>query len=189
MFHFEINSSDKLSKLIQAKDISSSEELVAFIKKMPYGRTKNRSDLSLIITENKGTCSSKHAFIKAIAMENGFNDLKLMIGIYKMTKANTPNIGNGIDENNLEYLPEAHCYLKFHQQVIDITSDNSNFEKIKNVILEEIEIEPHQIATFKVNYHQNYLNHWIFENKISLSFEEVWAIREKCIANLSNKNK
>ena len=186
MFDFKITSSGKLSQLVRAKGIYTAEQLIQSIQNMPYGRTKNRSNLSLILTENKGTCSSKHAFIKAIATENRFNDLQLIIGVYKMTESNTPNIGNEIERHNLDYLPEAHCYLKFKNQPLDITSENSDFEKIKNVILEEIEIEPNQIGQFKVELHQNYIKNWIVEKEIPMSFERVWAIRENCIINLSN---
>jgi hypothetical protein len=186
MFNFEIISAGKLSQLVREQNIHSAKALIKFIQNMPYGRNANRSDLSLIITENKGTCSSKHAFIKAIAMENGFDDLKLVIGIYKMTAVNTPNIGNGIEINHLEYLPEAHCYLKFKNHTIDVTSENANFEKIKNAILKEIEIEPNQVVSFKVALHQDYIKNWIKAKQIPLRFEEVWAIRENCIANLGN---
>lgn len=186
MFNFEIKSSGELSRLVRERNIHSAKALITFIQNMPYGRTANRSDLSLLFTENRGTCSSKHALIKSIAMENGFEDLKLFIGIYKMTAHNTPNIGNGISENDLEYIPEAHCYLKFGKTIIDITSTNSDFEKIRTVILEEVEIEPQQIGQFKVELHQNYIKNWIEEKRIPLSFEKIWAIRENCIVHLGN---
>ena len=186
MFNFEIKNSGELSQLLLEQNIYTSIKLIHFIQNMPYGRNVNRSDLSLIIKENKGTCSSKHAFIKAVAMENGFENLKLFIGIYKMTEVNTPNIGNGIETNHLVYLPEAHCYLKYEKEIIDITSTNASFDRIRTAILEEIEIEPHQIGEFKVELHQNYIKNWIAEKQILLSFKQVWAIREKCIVNLSN---
>ena len=43
----------------------SFEELIVKVKNLPYGRNANRYDFSLVLSENKGTCSSKHAFLKS----------------------------------------------------------------------------------------------------------------------------
>ncbi|WP_375562601.1 hypothetical protein ACE193_08655 [Bernardetia sp. OM2101] len=143
--------------------------------------------------EQKGTCSSKHAFLKKIADLNKIANIKLYIGIYKMNKSNTPKIGNILSENEfdykLDYIPEAHCYLKINGIEQDFTNSSSDFEKLRNDILEEIEIESHQVNEFKVKYHQNFLIKWIArENKILenvVNFDAVWKVREKCITNLT----
>lgn len=185
MKNFEIISDKILSQKVLNVGVNNSLELIDFIQKMPYGRSSQRGNLELVISENRGTCSSKHALIKAIATENNVEDLKLVIGIYKMTEANTPKIGSEIQNNGLEYLPEAHCYLKYKNEAIDVTSVNANFDKIKSVILEEIEIEPKQIGQFKVDYHRTFIQKWIEQENLSLTLDEVWTIREKCIENLS----
>ncbi|MFK7947753.1 MAG: hypothetical protein AB8G11_09190 [Saprospiraceae bacterium] len=187
MQYFKITANNQLSKLANKLGLYDSEALIRFIQKTPYGRTSNRTDISLVFTENQGTCSSKHALIKAIATENNIQDLDLVIGMYKMSETNTPKIGNVLSENGLTYIPEAHCYLKHNNQQIDITTNDSDFEIIKNAIIEEIPIEPKQIGTFKVNYHKDFLKNWLNENNLSFSFEAIWAIREQCIANLSKK--
>jgi hypothetical protein len=101
-----------------------------------------------------------------------------------MNSLNTSKIGTLLLTNGLDYLPEAHCYLLINNRRIDITNRNSDFENIKNEILQEIEIEPEQVSTFKMDYHRNYLKKWIDDNNIALSFDKVWEIREKCIAKL-----
>lgn len=163
------------------------EALIEKVKNIPYGRNSNRTDFSLVISENKGTCSSKHAFLKDFANKKNIPNVDLIIGIYKMNEANT-KIGSILKENNLEYLPEAHCYLKINGKVTDITNPNSDFEKLRNDILEEICIEPNQVVDFKVKYHQNFLKNWITENQIPFTFEEIWNIREKCIQKLSEQS-
>jgi len=65
---------------------------------LPYGRTANRTDLSLVISEQKGTCSSKHALLKEVADLNGIKGIDLIIGIYKMSEANTPGIGDELSK-------------------------------------------------------------------------------------------
>ena len=138
-----------------------------------------------MISENKGTCSSKHAYLKDFADKNAISNVMLIIGIYKMTEQNT-SIGNLLSVNSLTYLPEAHCYLKIDGVVIDATSSNSNFDLIKDEILEEITIEPNQVGTYKIAYHQSFLKKWIVENNIPFTIDEIWNIREKCIQLLSN---
>ncbi len=63
----KLNSKDKLTLLIKGKNIFTWNELTHFIRHLPYGRNSNRTDLSLVIKEQKGTCSSKHALLKEIA--------------------------------------------------------------------------------------------------------------------------
>ncbi len=122
--------SDKnLTQLVQARGISDWQELVQVIQSLPYGRNANRHDLGLVLKENKGTCSSKHAFLKAVADENSM-DVNLLIGIYKMDSANTPLIADALDDYELDFIPEAHCYLKIGEKRLDYTSSTSSFKKI-----------------------------------------------------------
>ena len=179
---------DELTSLSKSIGITSWNQLLLFIQKLPYGRNENRYDLSLVLKEQKGSCSSKHALLKAIAEENNIPNIQLILGIYKMNHTNT-NVGSIILNNNLAYIPEAHCYLKINNDYIDITSTNTNFDKIKNTILVELEITPNQVSEFKVEYHKKYIQNWIVENNIQKSFDEVWSIREQCIAYLSKSNK
>ena len=178
------NSTDNLTALIKEKEIKNWSDLIEYTRKLPYGRNLNREDFSLVIKENKGTCSSKHSFLKKVADLNEFENVKLILGMYRMDNINTPKIGNTILENGLEYIPEAHCYLKLNNQRIDITSNNSDIENLIGEIIEEIEIKPEQVNTFKVDYHKQYLQNWINENEIDMGFDKIWEIREQCIKKL-----
>jgi hypothetical protein len=161
------------------------ETLIEKVKNIPYGRNANRYDFSLVLSENKGTCSSKHAFLKDFADNNGIENVKLFIGIFKMNEANTPKLGNLLSNNNIEYIPEAHCYLKINQVPVDVTTVDSFYDKIKQDIIEEIEISPNQVSDFKVEYHKAFLKKWINETNQNNIFEEIWDIREQCILKLS----
>jgi hypothetical protein len=182
--HRNFNSIDNLTTLVKDNGIKNWSELIEFTQKLPYGRNQNREDFSLVIKENKGTCSSKHSFLKKVADLNNFDNVKLILGMYRMNDLNTPKIGNTILESGLEYIPEAHCYLKLNNQRIDITNNDSNIENLINDILEEIEIEPEQVNIFKVDFHKKYLQNWISKNEIKIDFERVWEIREQCIKKL-----
>ena len=163
------------------------QETLIFVKQIPYGRNSNREDFSLVISENKGTCSSKHAFLKDFANRNNIPNVQLIIGMYKMKESNT-KIGTILSENKIDYIPEAHCYLKIDGKIVDVTSESADFDKIKSDILEEIEIEPYQVVNFKVKYHQDFIKNWLIDNNSKFSFDEIWKIREKCIEQLSTYN-
>lgn len=180
-----LKASGPLSKALLSKGITSFDAAVSYIKYLPYGRNSNRSDYNLIIREGKGTCSTKHAFLKQLAIENGLEDLELCIGIYKMNSANTKGIGKVLESHDLTYIPEAHCYLKFGEKRLDYTNENSDSLKFEEDILYEEIIAPEQIGAYKVDLHQAFLKQWIKANAIPYSFEEIWTIREQCIANLS----
>lgn len=182
--NFTLNAHDDLSQKIRTLGIKSWLELTHYIQSLPYGRNTNRANLDLVIYEEKGSCSSKHAFLKKVADLHS-KDVKLILGIYKMTSHNTTGIGSVLTHYDLEYIPEAHCYLKIGQDRFDFTTTDSSFDNIALDILEEKEIQAEEVIDFKVEYHQNYLRKWIPANNIPYSFEQLWEIREKCIANLS----
>jgi extradiol dioxygenase family protein len=107
--HQNFSSTDNLTTLVTEKGIKNWSELIDFTQKLPYGRNENREDLSLVIKENKGTCSSKHSFLKKVADLNNIGNVKLILGMYRMDNLNTPKIGDTILKNGLDYIPEAHC--------------------------------------------------------------------------------
>jgi hypothetical protein len=102
-----------------------------------------------------------------------------------MSKENTPKTGTILEDSGLVYIPEAHCYLKINGQHMDFTNKDSFYDKIKNDILEEIEIHPFQVSEFKVNFHKDYLKKWLSKVNSIMTFKQVWEIREQCIHNLS----
>lgn len=140
----------------------------------------------LVLEEMKGTCSTKHALLKMYANEH--HDLKatkLVIGIYKMNGKNTPEIAALLKERGLAFIPEAHCYLIDGQARIDATKRGFNIADFEEDILKEIPIEIEQIGDYKVDMHKDFLKKWLNENNVHLTFDELWAIREKCIDILS----
>ena len=180
---YKLESKDKLTELAKSKGIKSWNELTEFIKKLPYGRNKNRTDFGLVLSEQKGNCSSKHALLKSIADLNNVPNIELIIGIYRMTELNTPKIGTELTENSIEFIPEAHCYLKINGKRTDLTSEQSELKKIEKDIIEEREIEPKQVAEYKIDYHKKFMKNWLKERKLEFKFEHIWRIKEKCIEN------
>lgn len=174
-----------LSKQCLVLGLTDFESVYNHVQQLPYGRNSNRSDYTLILKENKGTCSTKHAFLKALAIENNVEDLHLCLGIFKMDRHNTPKIGTILDSYQLDYIPEAHCYLKMNNIIKDITFKSSEQPVFANSLLHEDCIMPEQIGDYKIELHQSFLMSWIDKGNIKLSFEALWKVREMCIAQLS----
>lgn len=183
--HKKLTSADDLTKLVRSKNIETWSDLLEFVRHLPYGRNENREDFSLVISEKKGSCSSKHALLKKIAEKNQIPGVHLILGMYKMNQHNTPKIGTTLTEHGLDYLPEAHCYLKLNDTRFDLTLGNDHFEIPKKDILKEIVIAPEDVTSFKVAYHQTFLKIWMAENNISQDFTTLWSVREMCIQKLS----
>lgn len=184
-----LKSKDRVTLLLNQKGIRTWSNLLDHVKQLPYGRNSERTKFELVLTEGKGSCSTKHALIKQVADSNGIDNVKLILAIYKMTNDNTKGIGDFIIINGLEYIPEAHCYLQIDGNRLDITKSNSNIDLLSDAIIEETEIQPIQVGNYKVDYHKKFIRNWIEANTINKSFDQVWSIREKCIAELSGGQK
>src|SRR5690554_5512419 len=184
LYKYPINSNHELSCQLVKKSITNFEEALSYIQKLPYGRNSDRSDFTLVLKEQKGTCSTKHAFLAEIAKQNNIPNLKLYLGIYKMCEENTQGIDSILSGYNLEYIPEAHCYIKIENKIFDLTRITTNNDSFSFSLLTEEEINPKQIKSYKVNKHQSFLKEWILKESIPYNFDTIWKIREACISNL-----
>lgn len=184
---FDIKSEGKISESFISKGIYNFRDAVEFIQNLPYGRNANKNELVSLFDDNCGTCSTKHALLKQLAEENDFKEIRLIVGLFKMNEKNTPEVDKTLKTHELEYIPEAHCYLRYKNQILDYTKQSSSPDDFISDLLEEIEIEPHLITDYKVNYHQEYLKSWLTSNAhIQKSLDEIWKIREQCIQDLAS---
>ncbi len=125
---------------------------------------------------------------KQLCLEHHIDDIGLFIGIFEMNGANTPQVANTLKKHTLKYIPEAHTYLKYQDQYFDFTKNGSSPSDFVGYLKFEKEILPIQINQYKVQLHRDYLRKWLDENiSVSLSFQEIWNIREQCILELSNQ--
>lgn len=154
------------------------------IQNLPYKRNSDKENPAIVWEEQYGTCSTKHAFLKSIAEEQGAAGWDLVLGMFKMSGENMPKVAQVLAKNGLSYIPEAHNYLKFHGEVFDFTSPNISVAAIQATILVEISIQPWQIHDFKVHFHKGFLSKWIETAQIPYSLAEIWEIREACIVAL-----
>lgn len=185
MVNFEITDVGLISHLFLSKGIFTFGQVAEYVHQLPYGRNANKHDLTTLFSEQCGTCSTKHAVLKTLADENDVSGLQLMIGIYRMNGKNTPPVAAVLSRSNLEYIPEAHCYLKYEDSVLDFTKISKKPFNFIPDLLEVHEILAEQITDFKVNLHRKFLASWLIENpQLQYNLDELWAIRELCIKAL-----
>ena len=157
---------------------------VRYVLRLPYGRIADRSRFWLVLDEGRGTCTTKHALLAALAREQGI-DIQLMLGIYEMSERNTPGVGAVLDRHGLACIPEAHCFLRYRGERIDVTGVPAGAEPIERCLHEE-PITIQQIGAYKIERHRLFLREWLGRRPqgADLQLEEAWRIREACIAAL-----
>ncbi|PGC23088.1 hypothetical protein COM11_25865 [Bacillus pseudomycoides] len=184
--NFRIKERGKISECFIELRLYDFHTVLKFVGELPYGRNSNRTAYELVISEKKGTCSTKHALLSALCKEQGIQEIKLITGIYEMNENNTPGVGSVLEKYVLSSVPEAHCYLKYKNNRFDFTRLDVIGEPIEEFLIEE-EIQPEQIGTFKTEFHRSYIPIWLSNNKLNQRFdlESLWKVREECIGELS----
>ena len=180
-------SNDPLSQQCIENNILDFKSLLSFIRRLPYGRLENRRDYLHTLDLLKGTCSSKHAFIKTICQCQGWDDIELILLLYNMNNKNTPGISAVLGKAGLNSIPEAHVILydRCEKRFMDCTfPDSQNKDLIQDSILCEC-IEADQILNYKVKWHKDYIKQWSLSTPYT--FQEIWEIRENCIKALTEK--
>ena len=183
------------SGIVTAAFLSASMEdlrsAARYVNRLPYARNSNPADPLIVLIEQRGTCSTKHALIRRLAIEQDL-DIALVLGVYEMTEQNTPGVGHVLGKHGLAMLPEAHCYLRAAGKRIDLTRAvdlKVRKEEVARFLYEE-DIDPEQITGYKTELHKRFLSQWIANNKtlgrslLGRSLKEIWDIREECIASL-----
>ena len=156
-FNFKISDIGDLLTQCRKLGFTNFEAACNLIKKLPFGRNSDRSNYNLVLKEQKGTCSTKYAFLKQLAIENGFDAITLCIGIYKMRALNTKGIPSLLENYQLNYILGADTYLKYKDAIFDFTSENASSDNFYGSVMYEETIEPKQIGNHKVNLHHQFL--------------------------------
>lgn len=182
MINFELVGEGEFTTLMQESGIVSFNDACRFIATIPYQRISNRNDLSLVFHERRGTCSSKHAFLKVLAEEQGMKEVRLVLRYFKMSGETNACLQELFEKIDLSYIPEAHVCLKYQDEYLDFTS--RNFPKLDAYILHEEEIDVSTLLKDKNTMHKAFIKEW---NTSEYSNDEIWSWREACIALLSKQ--
>lgn len=170
-----------------ARGVGDSRSAGRHLATLPYGRTASRSDFTAVLREGKGTCSTKHALLAALAREQDIA-LALTLGIYEMQERNTPGVGVILDRYGLDIVPEAHCYVIYDGVRIDVTRSGVDPAEPWLDFLHEETIAPEQIGEYKIALHRRFMQRWASANYATAggrTADALWRIREECIAALA----
>jgi hypothetical protein len=182
--NFDLVSGEKITREFLRRGLTDFYRALDCIWRLAYGRNSKRADFRLVLKENRGTCSTKHALLAALSAEQK-REVFLTLRIYEMNGRNTAGVGAVLGEYGLDNLPEAHCYLTYRDKRIDVTrfSDEEKIEPIEDFVYEET-IRPAQIGDYKLRLHRAFFHDWMGEKNLTrqFGFDELWSVREKCIA-------
>ncbi len=177
--NFSIAAKGKLSQELLKHGISEFHHAIRFVGSLPWGDITDSRRLEQVITEQKGTTTTKHAFLAQLAMENQVSHIRPVLCAFNMNAGNTEAIEEILDKHCLHAIPEVVCLLKCHHTIFDITSE----DMLPTVtIVSDIEISPWQITNFKRRYHLNYIENWLQIEKLKhIGVTDIWRIREECL--------
>jgi hypothetical protein len=181
---FPISGSGPLSQRARSLGYHRFAEVAEAIRALPYGRVRDTQDVAAVLKEHKGTCSSKHRFLAALAHECGRPDVQLMVGLYGMSERNTPGIGPALREEQLSDIPEAHCYLMYASQRFDFTGLAAGSASPFESLVEECVVSPADLPSAKLALHRRAVDLWARAR--DMDPDRAWAIRERCIALLAD---
>jgi hypothetical protein len=184
MFNFTIQDKGNIAHTFLTHQITDFASACTFIASLPYKRNADKNELRTVFTDNGGTCSTKHAVLQKLCIEQGYQQVKLILGIFKMDAVYAPSIATVLVTYKLTYIPEAHNYLLVDGEYLDFTRSDSRYSDFKDKLLLEEVIDYTQITDYKVERHKAFLKEWIIINRVDYSLTALWEIREKCIAAL-----
>ncbi|MNU91155.1 hypothetical protein D3C71_810380 [compost metagenome] len=186
MKNFELTSNEPYSAAFRNLGINTFVGACGFVAQLPYGRNANREDFSLVLSEKKGTCSSKHALLAEVALENAHPEIELIAGIFLMSGETHTKLTPFFENKPYDTLPECHCYLRFKGERFDFTDTSNALERISPKLVREQRIDPNQVSDWKVVIHKDYLQRWLNRNPaLGMTLEDVWKEREEAISILS----
>lgn len=190
LIDFPICDRGVLSAQLLAEGIHNFHQAIRHMSQLPYGRISDNKDLSLILTEKRGTYTAKHAFLVKLARENNVRDVKLTLTVIHMHECHTAGVKSILSRHGLPTFPEARGYLKYDGHLFDVCAGTVLDESFADYLIAEIEIEPQQIGRFKTKYHQKFIKNWLQIEKLHKRWtpEDIWKIREECIHAMGRQN-
>lgn len=175
--------SGTISAAFLERSVADYRGAARIVRGLPYGRNANPDETLAVLRERRGTCSTKHALLARLAIEQEL-PIELILGIYAMDDRNTPGVDSVLRRYNVASIPEAHCYLKYRAERVDLTREVAAAKPLTELLFEQT-ISPDQVGAYKLALHQRFMREWIAVHYPARSFEEIWRAREECIAALS----
>lgn len=123
-----ITASGVISERFLTLGISTFKTACEYVHNLPYGYNSDRDDLMILFTEKMGTCTTKHAVVATLALEQKL-PVEKNIGIYAMTEEIVAGCDDILEAYGLAYVPMIHCFLTDGRYRVDLTEGNNNGKK------------------------------------------------------------
>ncbi|MBD3214836.1 MAG: hypothetical protein GF311_19650 [Candidatus Lokiarchaeota archaeon] len=118
----------EMSEKFLSLGIDSFKKACLYVHEQEYGYNSDYSDHMIFFKEGKGSCTSKHAVIAALADELGIPIYK-KVAIYELTEEITDGARKVIEKYGIPYIPMQHCFLVYEDYRFDLTEGNNNGKK------------------------------------------------------------
>lgn len=178
---FNIIDFGPVSKAFLARGINDFSNACLHVQSLPFARIDNPIDFLSVLSEGKGTCSTKHALLASLALEHGREDIELMVGIYLIDEVTHPQLKTVFIEHGIIGVPENHAFLRCGQQRYDFSRSDWSIVDFEHRIVREQRCDPNQMHDWKPMIHKHYIGGWLKRQQIDLTIDQIWAIREKCV--------
>jgi hypothetical protein len=176
-----------VGRAFRERGIRTLHEALDHTWQLPYRRNANPADPLAPLVEGCGTSGTKHALLLRLSREIRFV-VSLQLAFYYMNEENTPQVAGILEAAGLEKIPEARCFLRRVDRRIDVTHPNANVTIQPQELFGEETIRPKQVLDYKQQVHRGIIERWSRADKAAgLSADEIWDVRERCIAALSGE--
>ena len=181
---FSISPATVLGGQVCALGFSRFDVLAAHVRALPCGHAARPGDSLAVLREARGTNSSKHHLLATVAQTCGHPEVVLTVGIYAMSELNTPGIGSILESASVSSIPQAHCYLTVDNQRLDFTGLQRGSASPLRSLSAEFFLTPDKLAERRSPLQQQAVAHWATQQ--GMSFEAAWALRQACLAVLTD---
>jgi hypothetical protein len=170
-----IGGAGPMAAAFQARGVQSFRAACAYVQRLPYGYNSDRDDPMILFKEQKGTCTTKHAVIAALASELGLPVAK-HIGIYAMTEALVTGTQALLDTFSLPYVPMIHCFLACGSDRVDLTAGNRDGKnRTIDAFLHTEAVAPH------ISAKEEYLRYRRAMENLLATRDELRAVKLKTV--------
>ncbi|MCJ8189977.1 transglutaminase domain-containing protein [Sphingomicrobium aestuariivivum] len=174
--------SGELARTFKDEGLDTLGAAAGWIEALPYGRLSVR-DHRAVLSEKRGTCSTKHALLVELMREEGV-DAELVVGLFELSGKHFDTVAPVLEAHGLDTMLEAHCVAEVAGERVDFTGLTHTDKPIRFEL--ERRLEPAALVE-KNMIHRRALRQWRLDRGIAASFEAIWQAREACIAALSEE--
>ena len=182
--NFDLNPLQPLGKQLHRVYVKTFHGALAYIHGLAYQAVSDIDSLYLVFDEKRGTCSTKHAYLAQLAHENNCASVNVELGFFKAIPTMFHEILSKMQLLKMPYILEAHCYLKYQENIIDVTSKTFNLEALFDIQepMETQMLSPAQCGNYKQELHHKKFEMWSLHH--NLPFDQCWQLRTDLIKKL-----